>query len=104
MEGGVQVTFSKTPPTAPGAYWHRRNSKVVNPDDWFLVTISKDGDGRMIDSNGDYVEELGGEWSARLVPVDEVKKAYREGFTAGRYHGEDWTQSRARRVVEGIEQ
>lgn len=96
------MTFSKTPPTVPGDYRWRYNSNHCHE----LVTIAKDDDGRMIDSNGDYLGALGGEWSPRLVPADEVEKALMEGIKIGQntVFPEDIQNSRARRVVEGIEQ
>ncbi|NDB78179.1 MAG: hypothetical protein EB141_21485, partial [Verrucomicrobia bacterium] len=58
---------------------------------------------RMIDLNGDYLDELGGEWSPRLVPVSEVEKAWREGVkvTDAEKIEPQWLRSRARKVVEG---
>ena len=44
----------------------------------------------------------GGEWCGPLVPVEEVKNAYREGFDNGFLEeGHSYLDSRARRVVEG---
>ena len=50
------------------------------------------------------VSQMNGEWSERLVPVGEVETAYREGASDYEVVGGCWTNSRARRVVEGKEE
>lgn len=94
------MTFTKTPPTKPGAYWHRWGAK--HPDGKVLVEVEIDAQtGLLIDESSHLPpKEVGGEWSGPLVPVEEVEKAYYEGST----HSQNLTSyanSRARRVVEG---
>ena len=99
------MNLTKTPPTKPGAYLWRPIHNQVDSD---LVAVFRASDGRMAAmvsgrSGVGSVERMGGEWSGPLVPVEEVEKAYWEGYK----HGDDcltgrtYTDSRARRVVEG---
>ena len=94
------MKFTHEKPTVPGAYWWRNNPNAlpvlaeVGGDAAFgrwMVTVG------CTDGN---VDRVGGEWSPRLVSVEEVRKAFDEGFADA--HG-IWEDSRARRVVEGIE-
>lgn len=40
-------------------------------------------------------------WSPRLVPVDEVEKAYKEAAHGSQLIMDWWNESRAKQVVEG---
>ena len=97
---GLDVKFSDVKPTRPGAYWWLPPGST-NPDVIQLFEIPA-------------VSEFdSGLWSAPLVPTVEVEKAYREGFYDGSAgmninsteliaaQSEDYSKSRARRVVEG---
>lgn len=104
------MKFTKEIPTKPGDYAWRFNStsghglvQVIDTKKglWCLSTLS-DG--------GCTPEERGGEW-CRLVPADEVEKAYDEGFNRAEglthRHPLDlqdcWENSRAKRVMDGEE-
>ena len=102
------MTWTKTPPTKPGAYWWRASSGVVKCCEVF---IDRDGN-RIAQGFGvsDDVDLLKGEWCGPLVPVEEVRKAYYEGHIHAISSDPDvdpqelsWPNSRARRVVEGDE-
>lgn len=102
---GRDVEFSDTPPTRPGAYWWKYHDSV---DAVRCVEIYDHRGTLMAVSHGihDAAAELGGLWSAALVPVTEVGDAWNEGFRAGNEAGADpgdYVNSRARRVVEGVE-
>lgn len=84
------MKFTPEKPTVPGDYRWRH---VANPARSYLVEL----DAYDIQSLGNCI---GKEWSSRLVPCEEVEKAYYEG---GDSLSVEWEQSRARRVVEGRE-
>ena len=95
------MTFTKTPPTKPGAYWwrdnnHERELALVEQDEDCLSVTYRD--------TIHALEFVGGEWCGPLVPVEEVEKAFHEGFfVCGESYAGEWQTSRARRVVEGEE-
>lgn len=103
------MSFTKTPPTRPGAYWWRTGYAPVVVR-LLQIYISRDeaiACGHA--THGDAVS-LGGEWCGPLVPVEEVRKAYYEGHIHAISSDPDvdpqelsWPNSRARRVVEGDE-
>ena len=96
------MTFTKTPPTAPGFYAWRSTIKdpanccdVLDDGTCFLGGIM----------HRQYVKELGGEW-CRLVPASELTDAWCEGRAsvfASNLEETKWQNSRAKRVVEGTE-
>lgn len=85
------MTFTSTPPTKPGFYAHRY--KPEGELALFILNVEDIAKGR-----GPSL----GEWH-RLVPAEEVGKAYREGWALEDYiDTEDaWPHSRAKRVMEG---
>jgi len=96
------MTFTKTPPTRPGAYWFRNKERLQN----FLCDYDKNDIALLKTST------IKGEWCGPLVPVEEVEKAYKEGWSTcygfpqlGEYGQKefniDYPLSRARRMVEG---
>lgn len=106
----MTIPFNSTPPTEPGAYWWRRNSsESPSPVEVWLSPKN-----RLISwagyDNSISVEQRGGEWSPRLVPVTEIEKAYKEGFDAAAFsdgkHGinNHYIDSRAKQIVEGTKQ
>ena len=92
------MTFTKTPPTKPGAYWWRTECGFPMLRE---IQPSSDGDICIIggECHGYNPEQIGGEWCGPLVPVEEVEKAYFEG--AGLSGVTRYKNSRARRVAEG---
>ena len=98
------MNFTKTPPATPGFYAWR----VSNSADSFALTIVQ---------NRDCLDELvvQGEWEiknvpkhgewCRLVAAEELERAWDEGFTDTHHEiaNEAWTDSRAKRVSEGME-
>lgn len=101
------MNWTKKIPTKPGAYWWKSQAGAIKVVELFLdryCNLIAQGLGV-----SDDVDLLGGEWSGPLVPVEEVEKAYWEGYWEGYKHGDDcltgrtYTDSRARRVVEGKE-
>lgn len=94
------MTFTPEIPTVPGAYWWK-STEASEP--W------------PVEINGRLVVPNGGLWSPRLVPVDEVEKAYKEGYCdCDKAIGLDVPdergcqyslhRSRAKQIVEGKEQ
>jgi hypothetical protein len=99
------MNFTHTKPTVPGAYWWRLNGSGTP----YIYELKMTPEGLMISSDvGDCpIDPNYGEWSSRLVPVDEVEKAYREGWHNRIYCDVEtieeltWLDSNARRVVDG---
>lgn len=105
------MTFTSEKPTVPGAYWWQPTQlhdpllvRVTSPhrvnQEAFLV-VSGHG------IQDEYLNNLSGLWSSRLVPCEEVEEAYREGWRHGRFAinvDPPFEQSRARRVVDGKEE
>lgn len=93
------MTFTDKKPTVPGAYWWQDEDGVM------LVHIKASPTGELwaqgTDSCEGRVGRMGGLWSSRLVPVEEVELAYREGAKFASYGPQHYNFSRARRVVEG---
>lgn len=103
----MNPTFTPEPPTKPGAYlWkHGRNSGacvVEVSDEQTFLWCRMAGDIR-----GHVPEKFGGLW-CRLVPAEEVERAFREAVES--YYdsaypsptADDlWKTSRAKRVMEG---
>lgn len=93
------MTFTKEPPTKPGFYaW--RSEPSGKP---MALTVQAWMRGLIVFAHPQCmpptVQELGGEW-CRLVPADEIEKAWNE---CARCDGISWYYSRARRVMEGEE-
>jgi len=99
------MTFTKTPPQQPGFYLWR---SCENDDRNFCGTVWKGVDEvwACIETRADITSNFGGEW-CRLVPSEEVETAYREGYedrtSFRQLESEDWNNSRAKRVAEGVE-
>lgn len=98
------MTFISTPPTKPGFYAWRENK------DWdsIAMTLVEDPDDEKLGlvRVGDWEAKpvpKSGEW-CRLVPAEEVKKAFEEGFEAAdRFDLADdcFDLSHAKKVMEG---
>jgi len=91
------MTFTKTPPTKPGAYWWNTTANNRAPG---LVELTFRHGILVHRRDGRPANQFGGRWSSRLVPVDEVEKAWDEGWCAWN-EGAKWFDSNARKVVEG---
>lgn len=113
---GRPVEFTDQKPTRPGAYWWAWNAAdkpqlrtIFNPCSDVLIDLKTDLQPR----------DIGGLWSAPLVPVTEVdrlkeeverlkmevKNAYHEGYGdsgCGLPLSEQWAESNAREVAEGL--
>lgn len=97
------MNWTNTPPTKPGAYWHK-SGPSEHP---MLVEFT----GRYFLRAGIFAPlypDGSGEWSGPLVPVEEVRRAYYEGHIAAISSDPDmdpqehsWPNSRARKIVEG---
>ena len=81
------MKFTNEVPKKPGAYWWKGW-----PDDH--------GHELVYVTNTAICSKWGGLW-CRLVPAEEVEKAYKEGHFAT--HEEGYYNSRARRVAQGME-
>lgn len=99
----TKMTFTTTPPTKPGFYaW--RSCKGDDRDFTGTVWRGVDELWASVEGRVDIVSNFSGEW-CRLVPAEEVEKAYREGA----HHSlllqaeidYEWNHSRAKRVMEG---
>lgn len=91
------MTFTKTPPTNPGAYCLRSPEGTKFWCD-FDSALWRIGDAATITS--EEIVTNGGEWCGPLVPVEEVELAYNEGWSDGQ-NMRDWSETRARRIVVG---
>ena len=96
------MTFATTPPTKPGFYAWRSCKGDDRNFTGSVFTVAEElwasVEGRVA-----LASEFGGEW-CRLVPVEEVEKAWFDGFIIGannEYAGVGWNSSRAKRVMEG---
>ena len=103
------MKFTDQKPTVPGAYWWK-SCEDNEPD---LVEVFEFESKLFFRGFEFHDREVGvggifpecGLWSLRLVPVEEVEMAYEEGWmnALSTNHDLTWTNSRARRVVEGGE-
>jgi hypothetical protein len=93
----VVSTWTKTPPTEPGAYWFRNKelSKFLCDYDSDEIEILK-------------TRTIKGEWCGPLVPAEEVEKAFYEGHVCAFCSDPDldparfnYGNSRAKQVAEG---
>lgn len=84
------MTFTKTTPTVPGFYAFRRK-------EGYLVKVS-----RLSEHNLSVAKTMTGEW-CRLVPAEEIARAYIEGMEdyASEANLSTWDSSRAKQVAEG---
>lgn len=112
---GLDVEFTDAPPTKPGVYW----AAVIKPYEFDVYVVYEhtcDGKTTLMGKGGGLampVDKLNGFWSGPLIPADEVEMAWTSGFSCGQAHMEDgpkslgvteyWNNSRARRVVEGLQ-
>lgn len=97
--GGNTVTFTKTPPTKPGAYC------ILAPEGdkfWVELTTQREWKigGKMFVTPEEIVTN-GGEWCGPLIPAEEVEKAYYEGNLHGLRGDILYPDSRAQRIAEG---
>lgn len=90
------MTFTQTPPSTPGFYAWK-----IKPDAKSIAVFHLKTEAEIRAQNS----EPYGLW-CKLVPAEEVEKAFREGYTAGdigvRPREQEWQQSNARKVVEGL--
>lgn len=103
------MKFTDTKPTTPGAYWFKDSERGYP----ILVEIYERGESGKLEGRGSLYcgnfESWPGAWSSRLVPVDEVESAYKEGLDETRNWGLGQSEemayafSRAKYVVEGVE-
>jgi len=99
------MNWTSIAPTKPGFYaWKRETESEIWP-----VKVRAFGPPNnlvaRIDDELELVSEIGGLW-CRLVPAEEVEKAWWEGYKDGWHKtpdGEAWNNSRAKRVMEGTE-
>ena len=101
---GLDVEFSEKVPTREGVYWWIEDAHDTSPMCRRIVMF-REG---LCDWRGSgSVAQLGGLWSAPLVPAVEVEKAFYEhsemsSYTDGNIGpGELFVGSRAKRVTEG---
>ena len=93
------MNFTKTPPNTPGFYAWRIGPKDNKTS---VREVFSPVDGVFIDRLTDWMtQDVGGEW-CRLVPSEEVEKAYVEGFRFSGYGMQHYDYSRAKRVAEGM--
>ena len=101
---GLLVEFTDEVPTKPGAYWwllHADSTSVV------IVELWESSSGFIAYPTDQIPSEMCGLWSAPLVPVTEVERAWEEARRDDPNDDECWdvgyNESRAKRVVEGGE-
>lgn len=96
------MKFTSTPPTEPGFYaWKSDSDEIFRGLARKLDTYK----GSLSDAvTGAMPEAIGGEW-CRLVPAEELKKAYAEGWAIPDYIDPEvaWNSSRAKQISEGKE-
>lgn len=97
------MNFTTTPPTTPGFYaWH----SCKGDDRGFSGTVWKGADGELwasVELRVGLVSEIGGEW-CRLVPAEEVEKAFYEGWSCDGVlypYVQCWNDSHAKQVAKG---
>lgn len=107
---GLDVEFSDTPPTRPGAYWYTVAEMAPQ-----LMHVQCGEQGTLYVPGEGMLDGFHGLWSAPLVPVTEVEECWNEAWMAGSAGMDasyderqdmarhDYKNSRARRVVEGVE-
>lgn len=101
---GLHVEFTDQKPTRPGAVYALTPAFPAEPklEECFEVhgnlCVAFASRPRPVQSL------VGWLWSAPLVPVTEVEKAYREGWDNADCMGAEgrWEESNARKVVEGL--
>lgn len=93
------MTFTKTPPSNPGAYWWRQKPNQCA----FLLERFKNGTAQMAGMGVIYNDAMleSGEWAGPLVSVEEVEAAWDEAWETALNGRTGWEESRARRVVNG---
>ena len=69
--------FSADKPTKIGWYWWRSLVKLESGEPAFLTVVFIDDDGYCQDE-GEYVDQLGGEWAGPLLPPDAPTPPPRE--------------------------
>lgn len=99
------IEFSEKKPTKPGAYWLYRSGHIPEAVECYKGGAEMMAYCRRIHDGVAYIDCL---WSSRLVPADEMEKAYQEGWEYRDRADEedtDWSTgydvSLAKRVVEG---
>lgn len=96
------MNWTKTPPTKPGIYYWESGRKEKRPVEVY------NHNGELIAFGRNVFDEaggIGGQWCGPLVPVEEVEKAYREGWRDCLFSDTiidgNYATSRARKIVEG---
>lgn len=101
------MNFTTETPTKPGIYaW-----KATHEYSSVLKRMTRSSEhAELRTDSGTLVTNMGGLW-CRLVPAEEVEKAWRDGFSCGAYASRlthitadgAFAESRAKRVMEGEE-
>ena len=96
------MNWTKTPPTKLGAYWLKLENETAKAVEIY------ESRGRIMAfgaSIHDLAKSFDCEWCGPLVPVEEVEKAYREGWRDCLFSDTiidgNYATSRARKIVEG---
>ena len=91
------MNFTTTPPTTPGFYAWKLHERDLPIPCWVTT------DGESFWRDGKY-PATNGYW-CRLVPAEEMEKAYKEGSSLVNLHPSHinsiWNYSRAKQVAEG---
>lgn len=94
------MNWTKTPPTRAGVYLFL--PKYGKPEAVLLYQNQHD---HLLYQEGQNhsADSWDGQWSGLFVPVEEVFKAYREGYSDGadKHDNRNYLSSRARRIVGG---
>lgn len=102
------MNWSKTLPNKPGAYWIRHPEPYTTGRG--LVEVVHNNAGVLVVRETLFSLEhySNREWCGPLVPANEIERAWREGFNWVNYNlpGSEaaWSESRAKKVMEGTGQ
>lgn len=104
------MTWTDKPPTRAGDYRWRKDDST-RPILVEVLECPETGGFRAYSAehDGDFVCHpfFHGLWCGPLVPAEELEKAHREGWEAHEQweydYPADWNNSRAKRVMEGLE-
>lgn len=97
---GLDVEFTDQKPTRVGVYY---NTHDPEDEPRAIEVVEHTILGLIGQFGNDTIVTFEGLWSAPLVPVTEVEKAYKEGQTMLALRTDHWPNSRARKVVEGVQ-
>ena len=94
----MNIKFSSTLPTVPGAYWVKSPYDVDGPK---VCIVDVDMCVQLGTWRGLMARITDYQFSERLVPVSRVADAYSEGVSDGFRHKSGYDYSTARKIVEG---